>query len=373
MNRDWLDKDFYQVLGVSKGASAQEIKTAYRKLAQQYHPDANAGDQQAENRFKEISEAYATLSDAEERREYDEVRQMVESGGFRGFGGPGGAGGQRIRVEDLGDLLGGFGGLGDLFGFGTQARTGPQRGADMATDLHLSFEDAFKGVTTSVNVEGEATCRTCAGSGAAPGTAVEQCPVCGGSGVSVQSQGFFSMTQPCPNCRGMGRTIQTPCPTCRGRGTDTRARTIHVKIPAGVKDGATVRLKGKGAPGRNGGPSGDLLVRTHVGTHPIFRRKGDDLTVKVPVTFTEAALGAQVDVPTLDGAVKLKIPAGTRSGKTFRVRGRGIPRGRGRPGDLLATVEVVVPTKLSRDAKKFLQEFHDEYEADFDPRAHLKV
>lgn len=378
MNRDWVEKDFYKVLGVSKTASADEIKKAYRKLAQKYHPDANQGDKAAEEKFKDISEANATLSNKEQREEYDQVRQMVDSGGFRGFGAPGGGGfgggGQRIRMEDLSDLLGGAGGgLGDLFGFGGRTQSGPQRGADLATELHLSFEDAIAGVTTSVRVQGEASCRTCHGSGAEPGTSVETCRVCGGSGITAQSQGFFSMTQPCRNCAGSGRVVQQPCHTCGGRGSEMRSRTLNVKIPAGVRDGATIRLKGKGSPGRNGGPAGDLLVKTHVAAHPIFKRKGDDITVRLPITFTEAALGAQIDVPTLDGAVRLKVPAGTRSGKTFRVRGRGVLRPRGRKGDLLATVEVVVPTKLSRDAKKALQDFHDQFETDENPRAHLKV
>ena len=379
MNRDWVEKDFYKVLGVAKSSPADEIKKAYRKLAQQYHPDANPGDETAEERFKDISEAYATLSDQEQRQEYDQLRQMVDSGGFRGFGAPGGAGGfgggaQRVRMEDLNDLLGGTGGgLGDLFGFGGRTQSGPQRGADLATEIHLSFEDAVTGATTSVAVQGEASCRTCRGSGAEPGTSVETCPVCGGSGMTAQSQGFFSMTQPCANCAGSGRLVQQPCHTCGGRGTERRTRTLNVKIPAGVREGATIRLKGKGSPGRNGGPAGDLLVKTHVAKHPIFKRKGDDLTVKVPVTFTEATLGTQIDVPTLDGEVRLKVPAGTKSGKTFRVRGRGVNRPRGRKGDLLATVEVVVPTKLSRDAKKALQSFQDQFETDENPRAHLKV
>lgn len=374
MNRDWIEKDFYKVLGVSKEATAQEIKSAYRKLAQLLHPDANPGNPQAEERFKDVSEAYAALSDPEQRKEYDQVRQMVDSGGFRGFGGPGfGAGGQRVRIEDLGDLFGGLGGLGDLFGFGGRAQTGPQRGSDLAAEIHLSFRDGVDGVTTTVPVQGEAACQTCHGSGAEPGTGVQTCGTCGGSGMTAQSQGYFSMTQPCRTCGGTGRIVQHPCTTCRGRGTVVRTRSINVKIPSGVRDGSTVRIKGKGGPGRNGGPAGDLLVKVHVAPHPIFRRKGDDLAVRVPVTFTEATLGAQIDVPTLDGPVRLKVPAGTRSGKTFRIRGRGVPRPRGRNGDLLATVEVVVPTKLSRDAKKLLKDFADQYEAGTDPRAHLKV
>jgi len=375
MNRDWVDKDFYKVLGVSKNADAKEIKRAYRKLAQQYHPDANPNDTKAEEKFKDISEAYATLSNEEQRKEYDEVRRMVDSGGFRGFqNAPGGFGaGQKIRFEDLGDLFGG--GLGEVFGFGGTAgrRSGPQRGADTSAELHLSFEDAIRGVTTTVSVKGETVCRTCRGSGAEPGTPVETCPTCRGSGVVAQSQGFFSMTRPCPTCGGTGTTVRTPCHTCHGSGTTTRVRTIKVKIPAGVKNGAVVRLKGKGAPGKNGGPAGDLLVKVHVARHKLFRRAGDNLKIKVPITFTEAALGTEITVPTLDEPVRLKIPAGTRSGRTFRVRGRGVKKKRGRPGDLLVTVEVVVPTRLSREAKKMLQQFAEEFEAGINPREGLEV
>ena len=383
MNKDWVDKDFYEILGVPKTADAKEIKRAYRKLAQQYHPDANPDDPTAEERFKEVSEAYATLSDPEQRKEYDEVRRMVSSGGFRGFGGPGpggyasGPGGQRVRFEDLSDLFGGLGGLGDLFGFGggagPSARTGPQRGADMSTELHLSFEDAVKGATTTVRVAGEATCRTCHGTGAEPGTPIETCATCGGSGMVVQSQGFFSTTRPCPTCGGTGKRIQTPCHTCRGAGTETRVRTMKVKIPAGVRNGAVIRLKGKGAPGRNGGPAGDLLVQVHVGSHPLFKLRGDDLTLKLPITFTEAALGAEVKVPTLDEPVTLKIPAGTNSGRTFRIKGRGVPKAKGRPGNLLVTVQIVVPRRLPKQAKALLQQYRDKFEADFNPRADLGV
>jgi molecular chaperone DnaJ len=374
MNRDWVDKDYYKVLGIDKTADAKEIKRAYRKLAQQYHPDANPGNNDAEEKFKDISEAYATLSNEDQRKEYDEVRQMVDSGGFRGFtGGPGGFGGaQNIRFEDLTDLFGG--GLGDLFGFGGGGRqSGPQRGADTSADLHLSFEDAVRGITTTISLKGEAPCHTCHGSGAEPGTSVTRCQTCGGSGMVAQSQGFFSMTRPCSTCGGTGRVITTPCHTCRGSGTEVRTRSLKVKIPAGVKNGAIVRLKGKGAPGRNGGPPGDLLVKAHVARHDLFHRSGDNLTLKVPITFSEAALGTEIQVPTLDEPVRLKIPSGTRSGRTFRVRGRGVPKAKGKPGDLMVTVEVVVPTKLSKDAKKLLQQFADEYEAGLNPRENLGV
>jgi molecular chaperone DnaJ len=374
MNKDWVDKDFYKVLEVSKEASQDEIKRAYRKLAQQLHPDANPNNPSAEDRFKDVSEAYATLSNEEQRTEYDQVRRMVDSGGFQGFGGAGPfGGGQQFRVEDLGDLLGGVGGLGDLFGFGGGGgRAGPRRGADSQAELHLSFEDAFHGVTTSVVVEGESTCRHCGGSGGEPGTPVEVCPTCRGAGTVAQSQGFFSIQQPCPQCRGNGKLIEQPCTTCRGRGTEVRSRTIKVKIPPGVDDGSAIRLRGSGQPGRNGGPAGDLIVGLHVDRHPIFRRKDRNLLLRLPVTFTEAALGTAIDIPTLNGPVKLKVPGGTRSGKTFRVRGKGVPRLRGKAGDLLVTVEVAVPQKLPRAAKKMLEQYAEEYEQE-SPRAHLEV
>ena len=374
MNKDWVDKDFYKVLDVSKDASQDEIKRAYRKLAQQLHPDANPDNPKAEERFKDVSEAYATLSNEEQRTEYDQIRGMVDSGGFQGFGGAGPfGGGQQFRVEDLGDLLGGAGGLGDLFGFGRgSGRTGPRRGGDLHAELHLSFEDAFHGVTTSVAVEGEAACRHCGGSGGEPGTPVEICPTCSGAGTVAQSQGFFSISQPCPQCRGNGKLIEKPCSTCRGRGTEIRSRTIKVRIPPGVEDGSAIRVRGSGAPGRNGGPAGDLIVGVSVERHPIFRRKGQNLTLRVPITFTEAALGTALEIPTLDGPVKLKIAAGTRSGKTLRVRGKGVPRVRGKAGDLLVTVEVAVPQKLPRAAKKLLEQYADEFEQE-SPRAHLEV
>jgi molecular chaperone DnaJ len=357
VNRDWVDKDFYQVLGVSSEATAEEIKKAYRKLAQTYHPDANPGDASAEDKFKEISEAYATLSNPEQRKEYDQVRRMVESGGFRGFGAPGGGfGGQQVRVEDLSDLLGGFGGLGDLFGFGTGSRGGASRGPDLQADLSIPFDDAVKGLTTAVTVHGADVCSHCNGNGAEPGTTVTTCPTCGGRGVVAQNQGFFSFSQPCPQCRGTGRLIESPCRVCRGSGSEMRTREIKVRIPAGVQDGNTLRLRGKGGPGRNGGPNGDLLVRIRVASSRTFGRRGNDLTLTVPITYSEAVLGTKLEVPTLNGDVKLKVPAGTPSGKTFRVRGRGVTPDRGRAGDLLVTVQVAVPSKISKEEKKLLED-----------------
>ena len=372
MNRDWVDKDFYQTLGVADSATAEEIKKAYRKLAQTHHPDANPDDPSAEDRFKEISEAYATLSDADQRKEYDQVRRLAASGGFGGFGpgGGGGFGGQQVRIEDLQDLLGGAGGLGDLFGFGGGGSR-PQRGADMSTELSISFEDAAFGTTTTVVVEGPASCSRCGGSGAEPGSEIHRCPTCGGRGSVAQNQGFFSFSQPCPQCRGAGRIIDDPCSVCRGSGSERRRRNVKLRVPAGVKDGATLRLAGKGAAGANGGPSGDLLVRVRVAPSLKFGRKDQNLTLKVPITYTEAALGTKINVPTLNGEVRVKIPAGTPSGKTFRVRGKGIAPDKGRAGDVLVTVEVAVPKKVSREEKRLLEQLA-EHETD-DVRSHLEV
>ena len=377
MNRDWVEKDFYQILGVSKDATAEEIKRAYRKLAQENHPDANPGDTTAEERFKQVSEANAVLGNAERRKEYDEVRRLVDSGGFGGFGAPGGGGfgGQRIRVEDLDDLLSGFGGIGDLFGGAQRGGRGraqaAQRGADTTAELHLSFTDAVSGVTTSVQVRGEAFCSRCGGSGAEPGTSVHTCPTCNGAGTVAQNQGFFSFASPCQDCRGSGRIIESPCTTCNGSGRTLRTRTIKVKVPPGVKDESTIRLRGKGAPGKGGGPAGDLLVKIHVAPHDVFGRKDNDLLVTVPVTFPEATLGTKVEVPTLDSSVTVKVPAGTPSGKTFRVKGKGVKPSRGKPGDLLVRIEVIVPKKLSRDEKKLVEQLAEYDRTDI--RDHLKV
>jgi molecular chaperone DnaJ len=376
MNREWIDKDYYQVLGVAKEADAEAIKRAYRKLARKFHPDANQGDSAAEERFKQVSEAYGVLSDPEQRKEYDEVRRLVESGAYRGGfdGGPGPfgqyTGGQRVRVEDLGDL---FGGLGDVFGFGGSRRRGaaPQRGTDTSAELTLPFDDAIRGVTTEVQVRGEAPCSRCGGSGAEPGTSIDVCPTCGGTGAVAQNQGVFSFSQPCPQCGGSGRIIPSRCTQCRGRGVEVRVRNLKVKIPPGVNDGATIRLPGKGSPGRNGGPPGDLLVRVRVTPHPLFVRRGNDLIVTVPVSYTEAALGTTVEVPTLDGRVSIRVPAGTPSGKTFRVKGRGVKPNKGPAGDLYAKVEVLVPRKVSSEEKKLLEQLAEFEKGDL--RAHLKA
>jgi molecular chaperone DnaJ len=369
IRREWFEKDYYGVLGVPKNASAADIKKAYRKLAQRYHPDANPGDAGAEERFKEVSAAYDVLSDDEKRKAYDRVRDMAAAGFGGGFpgagrapGGPGAGfggfpGGVRFETEDLGDLgdlLGGmFGGAGARRG-----RTRPRRGADLETDVSLDFDDAMAGATVPVTLTGPASCHTCHGSGAAPGTRPITCPECGGTGQIAVNQGLFSMAQTCPRCQGSGRIVETPCPTCGGTGAERRTRTLQVKITAGVRDGARIRLPGKGEAGGPGMTPGDLYVRVHVAKHPVFGRKGDDLTLDLPVTYPEAALGAQVKVPTLNGPVTLKVPAGTQTGKTFRIKGKGAPK-RGGHGDLLATVRVDVPKKLSREEKKLLEELRN--------------
>jgi molecular chaperone DnaJ len=378
--REWFEKDYYEVLGVPQGASEKDIARAYRKLAKQYHPDANAGDKNAEERFKEISAANDVLGDAEKRKEYDEVRQMVAAGvgpgGFGGFGGPGAGGYQNIRFEDLGDM-GGFGDiLGNLFGGRARQRgrapAGPQRGHDLETELHLDFLDAVHGVTTSVNITSEAPCSVCGGSGARPGTMPDVCGTCGGTGSVAVDQGPFSFSQVCPTCGGRGTVVKDKCRHCKGRGIEVRPRTVKVRVPAGVDDGQRIRVKGRGTPGLNGGPAGDLYVVVHVAPHAIFGRSGkSDLTVKVPITFPEATLGTQVKVPTLAEPVTVKVPAGTQSGKTVRVRGKGIQRGSGDPGALLVTFDVVVPSELDDDARKTVEELAEKLPTN--PREFLGV
>ena len=355
--REWLDKDYYQVLGVASTATDKEITRSYRKLAKQFHPDANPG---AEDRFKEISAAYDVLGDSAKRKEYDEVRRLgASSFGFGGAGGAGGPGGATFRMDDvdLGDL---FGGLGATFGGGRRARNaGPRRGADVEAELYLSFEDAVRGVTTSVNVAGEARCETCGGSGAEPGTSPVTCPTCHGRGALDDNQGLFSLSRVCPQCSGRGTIIETPCHTCRGSGVVRRTREVKVRIPAGVEDGQRIRVKGRGAPGQGMAPPGDLYVVVHVAPHAVFGRSGRNLTLTVPVTFPEAALGTTITVPTLDGKVTLKVPAGTQSGRVLRVRGRGVPaasgRNGGKPGDLLVKTEVQVPTALTEEQRAALE------------------
>jgi len=379
--RDYLEKDYYKVLGVPKTATADEIKKSYRKLARKYHPDANKGDAKSEERFKEISEAYNVLSDAKERKEYDDARSLF-GGGFRspGAGGAGGAGGFPFDLSDLfggTDTAGSRGRVGDLFGgvFGgggrTTQQTRPRRGTDVETEATLSFNDAIDGSTVSLRLTGEGACPTCRGTGAKSGSVPRVCPTCQGTGQSSRNLGSFAFSEPCKECRGRGLVVDDPCPECSGSGRAMSTRTIQARIPAGVADGQRIRLKGKGAPGERGGPAGDLYVRVHVSPHPIFGRSGDNLTVTVPVTFTEAALGAEIKVPTLHGApVSIRIPAGTPSGRTFRAPGKGARRKDGTNGALLVTVAVQVPQKLNGAARQALEGFRDATAGE-DPRDDL--
>jgi molecular chaperone DnaJ len=383
--REWFEKDYYSVLGIQSGASDKEIQRAYRKLAKQYHPDANQGDAAAEERFKEISAAHEVLGDADKRKEYDQVREMVASGvgpgsfggGFGGGGFPGGFQGQTINFEDiggLGDLLGGlFGGGGGRRG-GRRGRgpAGPQRGADLEAELHLDFLDAVHGATTSVSLTAEAPCSVCGGSGAKPGTFPETCETCGGTGAVAVDQGPFSFSNVCPTCGGRGAIVKDKCKHCKGRGIEVRPREVKVRVPAGVRDGQRIRVQGRGAPGTSGGPPGDLYVVVHVGQHPIFGRSGTKhLTVTLPITFAEAALGAQVKVPTLDGPVTVKVPAGTQPGKTVRVRGRGIAPAKGEPGDLLVTFDVEIPKHLTDEQRQAVETLQGAFGEN--PRSHLGV
>ncbi|GCD90514.1 chaperone protein DnaJ 1 [Nocardioides sp. LS1] len=368
MRADWANKDFYAVLGVAKDASAEDIKKAYRRLARANHPDSHPDDPAKHETFKKVAEAYDVVGDPEKRKKYDEMRSLYGSGargGFPGgFGGGGGAGG-----FDLNDLLrdraGGGGGFGDMFGdlFGGGGRRThqprPQKGADVETTATISFTDALDGVTISLRLTSDAPCPDCAGTGGKPGTKPHICPECEGAGFVVASVGgAFSMNETCPACGGRQLVYDEACPTCHGSGRGMSARSIQARIPAGVKDGQRIRLRGKGAAGESGGPAGDLFVTVKVAPHRLFGRKADNLTLEVPVSFDEAALGADIKIPTLSGApVTLKIPAGTPNGRTFRVRGKGAPKADGTRGDLLATVEVVVPAVLDDAAREAIEAY----------------
>jgi molecular chaperone DnaJ len=360
--REWFEKDYYAILGVPETATQKEITRAYRKLARELHPDRNPGDAEAEERFKAVSGAYDVLGDEAKRGEYDEVRRLGPVGGFGG-----GPGGFTFNVDDssmggLGDLLGQMFGRGRGPGgprSGPGSGAGPRRGADVRAELTLDFIDAVRGITTTLHLTSDAQCSTCHGSGARPGTTPKLCPQCGGRGVIDDNQGLFSFSTPCRRCGGAGTVIEDPCPTCHGSGVEKRAREVQARIPAGVSDGQTIRLKGRGAPGRNGGPAGDLLVDIHVAPHPRFGRSGNDLTVRVPVAFAQAALGADVPVPTLDGPdVKLRLRPGTQPGSRHRVKGRGIATPKG-TGDLIVTVDLVVPTSLTDAERAAIEQLAD--------------
>ncbi|MFI0925821.1 molecular chaperone DnaJ [Streptomyces sp. NPDC021012] len=380
--KDFVEKDYYKVLGVPKDATEAEIKKAYRKLARENHPDANKGDASAEARFKEISEANDVIGDPKKRKEYDDARALFGNGGFRA-GGPGGG----SFNFDLGDLFGGAqggagggfggGGIGDVFGGlfnrggGAGARTQPRRGQDIESEVTLSFTEAIEGATVPLRMSSQQPCTACSGTGDKNGTP-RVCPTCVGTGqVSRGSGGGFSLTDPCVDCKGRGLIAENPCEVCKGSGRAKSSRTMQVRIPAGVSDNQKIRLRGKGAPGERGGPNGDLYVVVHVDEHPVFGRRDDNLTVTVPVSFVEAALGGEIKVPTLGGpAVTLKLPAGTPNGRTMRARGKGAVRKDGTRGDLLVTVEVAVPKELDDKAREALETFR-EATASADPRAEL--
>lgn len=356
--------NYYDILGVKKDASADDIKKAFRRLARKHHPDAG-GD---EEKFKQINEAYEVLSDAEKRQQYDQYGQYfggnAPPGAGRG-GWPGGASGpggyrvENVDMGDLGDLFGNlFGGGGGGVGGRRAGRPQPHRGSDVQLDLQLTFDEALKGTSTKVQIERAETCQVCGGSGAKQGTSPVTCPACGGTGQVSQGQGMFGFSRTCPRCQGAGTVIEQPCPACRGRGTVVRLKPVTVNVPAGSTEGGKLRFKGKGQPGSNGGPAGDLYVITRIKPHPFYTREGADVTLDLPVSVAEAALGTEVMVPVPDGGkVKLKVPAGTQSGRVFRITGKGAPKLKGSGhGDLKVKAKVVVPEKLNADEKRLFEE-----------------
>ncbi|NLE74690.1 MAG: molecular chaperone DnaJ [Actinobacteria bacterium] len=352
-------QDYYEILGVSKTAGQDEIKKAYRKLARKYHPDTNPDDPRAEERFKEITTAYEVLSNPEKRKQYDTgPSAFFGQEGARGFD-PSAFGGAQPFSGDFADLFGGL--FGGRFTSGTRRRrTAGERGRDVNVGVTISFEDSLKGVTTRISVPKIVQCAACSGTGAAPGTGPSTCPQCGGRGVTTQNQGFFAMSQECPLCGGEGTVIQHPCPECAGRGVAQGLRKFTVPIPAGAKDGTKIRLKGKGEPGRHGGGAGDLYVVVHVEESPLYERRGSDLVLDVPVSFAEAVLGAAIPIPTPDGRVSLKVPAGVKEGTLLRVKGKGVPGlGGKKRGNLLARIRVTTPTRLTKGEKEIFERLRD--------------
>src|SRR5438309_2538996 len=356
-------RDYYEVLGVARGASDQEIKSAYRKLALQYHPDRNPNNPDAEEKFKEVSEAYAVLADTDKRAVYDRF-------GHAGLGGAssGGAGFDPTVFQDFSDIFGEFFGFGDMFGGGGRRRSRVQRGADLREDLTREFEEAFCGVEKKVTVRRHEACEDCHGSGAAPGKGPTTCRSCNGRGQVRYQQGFFSIARTCPTCQGSGSVITDPCPKCKGEGRILRQRTVDAKIPAGVEDGTRIRFSGAGEVGQVGGPAGDLYVVLHVKDHPFFAREGNDLHCVVPISITQAAMGAEIRVPTMEGEHTLKIPDGTQPGTTFRIRGKGVPvlNGHGK-GDLYVQARVQIPNRLSKRQRELLQELETTAKVDNHP------
>jgi molecular chaperone DnaJ len=361
-------RDYYEVLGVTRTSTDVEIKSAYRKLAMKHHPDRNPGDHAAEEKFKEAAEAYAVLADTEKRSLYDRF-------GHQGVSAAAGAGAgfDPTVFSGFEDILGGLGdifGFGDLFG-GGRRRGGPQRGADLRYDLEISFEEAARGTETAIQIPRQETCETCSGSGAAAGTSPTVCPQCRGQGQVRTQQGFFTVARTCPQCRGVGRIIAKPCQTCRGAGRMTRERKLTVKIPPGIATGQQLRLQGEGEGGSAGGPAGHLYVVVHVQEHEFFRRDGNNLFCEIPVNFTTVALGGDIQVPTLDGSEPVKVPEGTQTGTTLKLRGKGMPdvNGRGR-GDLFATVQVLTPKKLTKEQRHLVEQLAKVLPKEkFEPRA----
>jgi molecular chaperone DnaJ len=348
-------RDYYEILGVARSATEQEIKSAYRKLALKFHPDRNPGDKVAEEQFKEAAEAYAVLADTDKRHMYDRF-------GHAGLGGAATGGFDPTVFTGFEDILGGLGdifGFGDVFG-GGRRRGGPQRGTDLRYDLEISFDEAAKGTEASIQIPRQETCETCHGSGAAAGSSPVTCPQCQGRGQLRYQQGFFTVARTCGQCRGSGSVITKPCATCRGAGRVQQEKKLNVRIPAGIATGQRLRLSGEGEAGPGGGPSGDLYVVVHVQEHPFFQRDGNDLYCEIPLNFTTLALGGEIQIPTLDGQEAFAIPAGTQTGSTFRIRGQGMPdvSGRGR-GDLLMTVKVSTPKKLSKEQRKLLEQLSE--------------
>jgi molecular chaperone DnaJ len=358
-------RDYYEVLGVSRTATEAELKSSYRKLAMQYHPDRNPGDKKAEEKFKEAAEAYAVLADPNKRAAYDRF-------GHAGVGAAAGAGAgfDPETFGDFADILGNMFGFGDLFS-GGRRRGGPQRGADLRYDLEISFAESATGSEPTIQIPRQETCETCKGSGAAAGSAPTVCSMCRGQGQVRRQQGFFTIAVTCPQCRGAGKTVAKPCPTCQGAGRVTQERKIKVKIPAGIANGQQLRLQSEGEAGVGGGPPGHLYVVIHVQEHEFFRREGNHLFCEVPVNFTTLALGGEIVVPTLDGPERMKIPDGTQTGTTLRLRGKGMPdvNGRGR-GDLLITVQVQTPKKLNKEQRHLLEQLAKALPKEqFEPRA----
>ena len=357
-------RDYYEVLGVSRNASDQEIKSAYRKLALQYHPDRNPGSHEAEEKFKEAAEAYSILSDAQKRANYDRFGHAGVGGGAGGFGGF-----DPNVFSDFSDILGDIFGFGDLFGGGRRGGSRAQRGADLRYDLDLSFEEAAFGTTTKIKVPRHETCAECSGSGAQKGSGPATCPTCNGYGQVRFQQGFFSITRTCSHCHGSGQIVKNRCTVCHGEGRIVREKTLEIKIPPGVDSDSKLRISGEGDAGGKGGPAGDLYVVLNVHEHEFFERREHDLYCHIPISFAQAALGAQIKVPTLEGEEeKLTVPQGTQSGSTFRVKGRGVSkRGGSARGDLFVTLDVVVPTKLNREQKDLLTKLASTLETENKP------